>query len=95
MKLKCPECGEEITVCYDPGEPAVTGGPPDAWYPGDPPSAEVIENHECLDELDTPLLWENYHERLLNAVADQITSEEDAYWDRRIDEHRDEQDSTL
>jgi len=31
-----------ITVAYDEGFAGVTGGPPDAWQPPEPPEVEVI-----------------------------------------------------
>jgi hypothetical protein len=37
LTIKCPCCGLGDVDCWiDPGEPRVTSGPPDGWYPGSP-----------------------------------------------------------
>lgn len=42
----CPECEADVTVHYYPGNPSVTGGGPDDWYPGDPDGIDC--DPECV-----------------------------------------------
>lgn len=47
-------CGAPLTVYYDPGEPAITSGPPDYWHPGAGPSLEdcdpCMHGHDHTDQ---------------------------------------------
>lgn len=52
----------EFEVDVEPGEPAVTSGPPDNWYPGSAPSLDICEAHVVRGkrrrEIDGNLLLE-------------------------------------
>ena len=62
--VTCPNCEmAEVPVNYWPGSPMVTGGPPDRWYPGDPPEIDMEpECPECGANLE-----EHYDDLLLEA----------------------------
>jgi len=50
MLVTCPCCDQLMDVTVHEGEPAVTGGPSDSWYPGSPASIEY--DHPCADYID-------------------------------------------
>lgn len=70
-KLDCPVCGETVTFTIDPGEPMVTSGPSDSWYPGYPPSAEIDQACRCIDSdfVDYPKLALHLETLALESVA--------------------------
>lgn len=50
VTVHCPLCTKPIKVTVAPGEPPITGGPPDNWYPGSPPEAQEYDPQcECGD----------------------------------------------
>ena len=64
VRVTCPHCDEtDVQANYWPGSPRVTGGPPDAWYPGDPPEIEYEECSACGEEIGE----EHYEDLLLEA----------------------------
>ena len=63
--VTCPNCEmAEVPVNYWPGSPMVTGGPPDRWYPGDPPEIDYDPQcPACGEEIGD----EHYDDMLLEA----------------------------
>jgi len=58
-RVKCPCCEKHDLLCeIDPGEPMVTSGPSEDWYPGSPAQVTSIDPEDCdcreyLEHLDT------------------------------------------
>ena len=65
VRVTCPHCeAADVPANYWPGSPRVTGGPPDSWYPGDPPEIDYDPQcPECGEEIGD----EHYDDMLLEA----------------------------
>lgn len=62
VTVPCPICEQPVDCWIDPGEPAITSGPSDSWYPGSPPGLDDFDGCECYD---SPLVrQEKYREAL-------------------------------
>ena len=76
VTVDCPLCGNPITCTMDPGEPMVTSGPPDAWYPGSPPGVEDWDlSCNCYD---SPLVKQDKYQQAVDEAAMQKAGDD---WD--------------
>ena len=72
------EAPYEADVKVTPGSPAITSGPADNWYPGDPAEIEVLAIREEGSKAVVPQsLHEEIEEYLLDKREDDILAQAD------------------
>lgn len=66
VTVTCPVCeSSEVECLIDPGEPAITSGPSDGWYPGVPAGLDDWDSAcQCGN---SPLVDESKYRRALEA----------------------------
>jgi hypothetical protein len=85
VSVTCPVCRFGTVDCWvDPGEPMVTSGPSDNWYPGSPAGLDEFEaDCECWNSIlvDGAKYREALEERALNDHAENNQYERADRWE--------------
>ena len=96
VSIDCPCCETpfSVRVNIDPGEPAITSGPADNWYPG---SGPTIQDWQSFDDVEyncscrVALNWAgkvyvSMYDDILAALLQNVTDLSEAFDEEEYDE---------